>query len=72
MADALDKASEYAAAAAAARVSQIRAAASGSDAGGIYCEDCGMEIPEGRRRAVPGCTRCVSCQDAFERMGGDV
>ena len=30
------------------------------------CEDCGGEIPERRRRAVEGCTRCISCQEAFE------
>ncbi len=26
------------------------------------CEDCGEEIPEARRRAVPGVRRCVQCQ----------
>lgn len=30
------------------------------------CDDCGGEIPEARRRAVPGCTRCVFCQEYFE------
>jgi phage/conjugal plasmid C-4 type zinc finger TraR family protein len=32
------------------------------------CEDCGDSIPRARRKAVPGCTRCVSCQAEFERM----
>lgn len=27
-----------------------------------HCEDCGEEIPEARRRAVPGVRRCVACQ----------
>ena len=27
-----------------------------------HCEDCGAEIPEKRRRAVPGVRRCVTCQ----------
>lgn len=27
-----------------------------------HCEDCGEEIPEKRRRAVPGVRRCVACQ----------
>jgi len=36
-------------------------------ASGIECSDCGEEIPEARRRAAPGCTRCVDCQEAFER-----
>lgn len=31
------------------------------------CEDCGDEIPKARREKVPGATRCVSCQSAFER-----
>ena len=26
------------------------------------CEECGEEIPERRRRAVPGVRRCVHCQ----------
>jgi phage/conjugal plasmid C-4 type zinc finger TraR family protein len=26
------------------------------------CEDCGEEIPEARRKAVPGVRRCVACQ----------
>jgi len=30
------------------------------------CEDCGARIPERRRQAVPGCTRCIGCQEAFE------
>lgn len=30
------------------------------------CVDCGADIPEARRKAVPGCTRCVTCQEALE------
>lgn len=30
------------------------------------CDDCGDPIPEARRQAVPGCTRCVYCQEYFE------
>jgi len=33
----------------------------------IDCEDCGAKIPEKRRQAAPGCTRCVKCQEAFEK-----
>lgn len=36
----------------------------------IECEDCGEQIPEARRQAVPGCTRCIECQEFFERPGG--
>ena len=31
------------------------------------CEDCGGRIPERRRQAVPGCTRCIGCQEEAER-----
>lgn len=27
------------------------------------CKECGEDIPEGRRRAVPGVKFCVDCQD---------
>ena len=33
---------------------------SGEGAG--ECEDCGEEIPERRRRALPGVRTCVACQ----------
>lgn len=31
------------------------------------CEECGAAIPEKRRQAAPGCTRCIRCQEDFER-----
>lgn len=34
-----------------------------------YCEDCLVAIPEARRQAVPGCTRCVDCQSMAEGGG---
>lgn len=34
---------------------------------GPRCIDCGEEIPEKRRAAIPGCTRCIDCQTEFER-----
>ena len=30
------------------------------------CIDCGEPIPEARRQAMPGVTRCVSCQEAAD------
>lgn len=36
---------------------------------GLWCEDCGNEIPQKRRELVPGVTRCVKCQTAFEKGG---
>jgi phage/conjugal plasmid C-4 type zinc finger TraR family protein len=44
------------------------AAHGGSDLSATECEECGEPIPEARRRAVPGCTRCTECQKEFERQ----
>jgi len=33
-----------------------------SGEGSQWCEDCGDEIPERRRRALPGTRTCVPCQ----------
>ena len=32
------------------------------------CEECGAEIPEARRRAVPGARLCIPCQDAADQQ----
>jgi len=32
-----------------------------------HCDDCGTEIPEARRKALPGTRFCVTCQDAQDR-----
>lgn len=32
-----------------------------------WCEDCGIEIPEARRKAVPGVTQCIDCAKEAER-----
>jgi phage/conjugal plasmid C-4 type zinc finger TraR family protein len=32
-----------------------------------HCAECGEEIPEGRRQAVPGVRFCVDCQQAHDR-----
>ena len=33
-----------------------------------YCADCGEEIPERRREAVPGVRLCVECQSAADKQ----
>ncbi|MCP3942755.1 MAG: TraR/DksA family transcriptional regulator [Desulfobacteraceae bacterium] len=33
----------------------------------VECSECGEGIPEARRKAVPGCVRCVKCETKFER-----
>lgn len=32
-----------------------------------HCEECGDEIPEPRRQAVPGVRLCLPCQDERDR-----
>lgn len=32
-----------------------------------HCAECGSEIPEARRSAIPGVRLCVSCQAANDR-----
>ncbi|HHH1742746.1 TPA: TraR/DksA C4-type zinc finger protein [Yersinia enterocolitica] len=34
-----------------------------------YCEQCGDEIPDGRRHAYPGVTKCFYCKNIEERVG---
>ncbi|GAB6191138.1 TraR/DksA C4-type zinc finger protein [Desulfocastanea catecholica] len=31
-----------------------------------HCLDCGDAIPEARRKARPGCIRCITCAEMFE------
>lgn len=33
---------------------------------GEECDSCGVEIPQARRLAVPGCQHCVDCQSLRE------
>jgi phage/conjugal plasmid C-4 type zinc finger TraR family protein len=32
-----------------------------------HCAECGTEIPQARRGAVPGVRLCLSCQDSHDR-----
>ncbi|HLS81701.1 MAG TPA: DksA/TraR family C4-type zinc finger protein [Steroidobacter sp.] len=32
-----------------------------------HCEECGAQIPEARRKAMPGVRLCVPCQEAEDR-----
>lgn len=36
------------------------------------CMECGEEIPEARRRALPGVRRCVTCQSARDRRPANI
>ncbi len=35
--------------------------------GTTHCVECGDEIPEARRRALPGASTCVQCQSGRDR-----
>jgi len=37
-----------------------------------HCEECEVEIPEARRRAMPGVRYCVRCQSEREKRGTTV
>ena len=43
---------------------RARLAAATASEGETHCVECGEEIPEGRRRALPGARTCVACQSA--------
>jgi phage/conjugal plasmid C-4 type zinc finger TraR family protein len=32
-----------------------------------HCAECGNEIPEARRAAIPGVRMCLSCQESHDR-----
>jgi phage/conjugal plasmid C-4 type zinc finger TraR family protein len=36
------------------------------------CEECGVEIPQARRDAVPGVRLCVACQEAEDKQQAKV
>ena len=36
-----------------------------------HCAECGAEIPQARRQAVPGVRLCVSCQSEQDRSAAD-
>ena len=41
-----------------------------SGPGLMRCEECDAEIPEARRKAVPGVRLCITCQEAHDREQG--
>jgi phage/conjugal plasmid C-4 type zinc finger TraR family protein len=40
--------------------------------GQITCAECGEDIPEARRRAMPGARTCVACQSAFDARPANI
>ncbi len=37
-----------------------------------HCEECEVEIPKARRKAVPGVRLCIACQEAYDFDHGGV
>jgi phage/conjugal plasmid C-4 type zinc finger TraR family protein len=37
-----------------------------------HCLECGDEIPEARRRALPGVSTCITCQSARDRRPANI
>ncbi len=35
--------------------------------GSLFCDACGEDIPEARRRALPGARTCVACQSTRDK-----
>lgn len=69
MADIIDKAARFTVLEIEHQVAAARSVTDPGRASRTECEDCGEAIPEARRKAVPGCTRCVDCQQALEAGG---
>lgn len=67
MTDVFDRASDLELAQREASIAAVRECAHSDAESAEYCDDCGGEIPMGRRLAVPGCQRCVHCQSLWER-----
>lgn len=43
-----------------------------SGEGQAHCGECGEEIPEARRRALPSARTCVACQSARDRRPASI
>jgi phage/conjugal plasmid C-4 type zinc finger TraR family protein len=37
----------------------------------LHCEDCGEDIPQARRNALPGVRYCVACQEIQDKQSGN-
>lgn len=70
MADEIDRATENAAFLLEARIQYQRNNAPRPPlnlrGGATLCMDCGDHIPDARKKAAPGCVRCIDCQREFE------
>ncbi|MBU1282863.1 MAG: TraR/DksA C4-type zinc finger protein [Gammaproteobacteria bacterium] len=70
MADLIDDANEHAEHLLLQALAQHQRRAGGQATSAEWCESCGVEIPQARRAAVPGCQRCIDCQQLRELKRG--
>lgn len=66
-ADPSDKATAHATLAEIHGVAAVRALLAGE--GQDDCDECGCDIPQARRQAMPSAIRCAPCQEAVEAKG---
>lgn len=69
MTDSIDRAQDREAEFTEERLAAQREAAALERAGSEACRDCGEPIRPERRAALPSATRCLECQEWFERLG---
>jgi len=36
------------------------------------CEECGADIPEARRKVIPGVRLCIACQETHDKTQADI
>lgn len=70
MADLIDDANEHAEHLLQQALAQHQRRAGSQATSAEWCEGCGEAIPHARRVAVPGCQRCVDCQQVHEVRRG--
>jgi len=69
MSDMADRAFDFEEEFRADRLRMLQRAAALDAPGNVLCADCGEEIPESRRRALPSAIRCIECQAWAESLG---
>jgi len=70
MSDEVDRATDQQAIMLTSTIKRIAGAAQGRGESLKVCLECGDDIPEKRREAVPGCTLCIECQKWADKGGG--
>lgn len=69
MSDVIDVANDHADYLLQVSITQHQRRTAGQATSAEFCDCCGVDIPEARRLAVPGCQTCIDCQQLRERRG---